>query len=74
MMKQLVLVLGVGVALSVAGRANGQPAPREIVLEALRVGPTTPLKIFGVAGSIRLVGWDRDSVMVTSRSRPPDRG
>jgi hypothetical protein len=69
MMKQLIVVVGAGVALGGAV-ASAQPAPREIVLEARHAGPMTPLKIFGVAGSVRLVGWDRDSIMVTSRSRP----
>jgi hypothetical protein len=71
-MRHRILVATVSVALGVTGDvADAQAAPRDIVLEASHAGPTTPLKIFGVAGSIRLVGWDRDSVMVTSRSRPP---
>jgi hypothetical protein len=62
--------IGVGLAAS-SPTAGAQTTPREIVLEARHAGPTTPLKIFGVAGSVRLIGWDRDSIVVTSRSRPP---
>jgi hypothetical protein len=69
MMRQF-LVATISVAVG-AGVAGAQAGPRDIVLEARHAGPNTPIKIFGVAGSIRLVGWDRDSVMVTSRSRPP---
>jgi putative adhesin len=68
-MKRLSVIASLSLAaLAVAG---GQSAPRDIVLAARHIGPTTPLKIFGVAGSVRLVGWDHDSVMVTGPSKPP---
>jgi hypothetical protein len=70
-MRQLVVIAMVGVTVGAISSAAAQVEPREMVLAARHAGPTTPLKVFGVAGSIRLVGWDRDSVMVTSRSRPP---
>jgi hypothetical protein len=68
-MKKLI-VIGAAAALSSAVHvAKAQPGPRDIVLAAQHMGPTTPLKVFAVAGSVRLVGWDRDSILVTSRSR-----
>src|SRR5215472_16464505 len=71
-MKRLILI-GAAAALSTAVQTakTQQPGPRDIVLEAQHIGPTTPLKIYGVAGSVRLVGWDRDSIVVTSRTRSP---
>jgi len=52
--------------------APAQPAPAGgMVLLARSISPTTPIKIYDPAGSVRLVGWDRDSVVVTSASRPP---
>jgi hypothetical protein len=71
-MKRLVLIGVVAALSSVAHVAKTQqPGSGDIVLEARHIGPTTPLKIFGVAGSVRLVGWDRDSIVVTSRTRSP---
>ena len=67
----------VGAALAAASiiapaAAGGQRGTKDIVLEAHQVSPTAPLKIYGVAGSVRLVGWDRDSVVVTAQTRPAD--
>jgi DUF4097 and DUF4098 domain-containing protein YvlB len=67
-MRQLLLIVAIGVASSSATAQTR--ASRDIVLEARRVGPTTPLRIYGIAGSIRLVGWDRDSLVITSQARP----
>jgi DUF4097 and DUF4098 domain-containing protein YvlB len=57
-------------ALIVPVIANAQRGSKDIVLEAHHIGPTSPLKIYGVAGSVRLVGWDHDSVVITAPSRP----
>lgn len=72
-MRRLLVVLAIGVAARNArGQTQASRGSRDIVLEARRIGPTTPLKIYGIAGSIRLIGWDRDSLVITSQSRPRD--
>jgi putative adhesin len=69
-MRRLLVVIAIGIAST---NATAQTrASRDIVLEARRVGPTTPLRIYGIAGSIRLIGWDRDSLVITSQARPRD--
>ena len=69
-MRQRILLGALGLASFVAPPVRGQ-RPRDVVLEAHRVSPSAPLKIYGVAGSVRLVGWDHDSVVVTAPTRPP---
>jgi len=69
-MRRLFVVTGIAVMASSATAQKQQS--RDMVLEARHVSPTLPLKIYGIAGSIRLVGWDRDSLLITSRTRPPD--
>ena len=64
---RMLIAIAALVAPVVAGAQRGT---KDIVLEAHHMGPTVPLKIYGVAGSVRLVGWDRDSVVVTAPSRP----
>ncbi len=61
-----------GASSSATAQTQASRGARDIVLEARHVGPTTPLKIYGIAGSIRLVGWDRDSLVITSQTRPRD--
>lgn len=71
MMRYLMVAAAVGVAsIAAPHAASAQRGKADIVLEAHHAGPTAPIKIYGVAGSIRLVGWDRDSILVTAASRP----
>jgi hypothetical protein len=72
-MRRLILLVAISVASRGAtAQTQASRGSRDIVLEARRVGPTIPLKIYGIAGSIRLIGWDRDSLVITSQSRPAD--
>lgn len=72
-MKRLLVAAAIGgVSSSATAQKQASRDSRDIVLEARRVSPTTPLRIYGIAGSIRLVGWDRDSLVITSQSRPRD--
>jgi DUF4097 and DUF4098 domain-containing protein YvlB len=50
--------------------ARAQTPADGIVLGARRVGPTVPLKIYNPAGSVRVIAWDRDSVVVRGPARP----
>lgn len=43
------------------------------VLRARALDATAAVKIFNPAGSIRLVGWDRDSILVRGRIAPGER-
>src|SRR5688572_22673323 len=64
-------ILGaVSIAALVAFPARAQTAADGIVLGARKVGPTVPLKIYNPAGSVRVVAWDRDSVLVRGPARP----
>lgn len=51
-------------ALSSAASQGSQQLP---VLRARHLAPTADVKVFHVAGSIRLIGWDRDSIVVRGR-------
>jgi hypothetical protein len=73
MMRQLSLpwILGaVSIAALAAFPVPAQTAADGIVLGARKVGPTVPLKIYNPAGSIRVIAWDRDSVLVRGTARP----
>ncbi|MBX6365923.1 MAG: hypothetical protein IRZ00_18915, partial [Gemmatimonadetes bacterium] len=65
--------LAAAVALVVAGAgaapaAAQAPAPALRAVEARRpLGTTGLLRIWNLSGSVRVVGWDRDSVVVTGR-------
>ena len=64
-MRGLIFVTGgVAAALSSAAAQRSQPLP---VLRARHLAPTADVKVFQVAGSISLVGWDRDSIVVRGR-------
>ena len=64
-MRQFILLAALVPAV-VCAQQNSEGA----VLEARRVSPTIPLKIYNPAGSVRVVGWDYDSVVVRARVRP----
>jgi len=55
---------GLTAALSSAAPQGSQHLP---VLRARHLAPTADVKVFHVAGSIRLIGWDRDSIVVRGR-------
>jgi len=57
----------------VASSAGIQPAAAPPVLRSRRVVATVALKIYNPSGSTRLVGWDRDSVVVRGRVPSRDR-
>jgi hypothetical protein len=46
--------------------AQGSAADGSL-LGARHLGPTAQIKLFNAAGSVRLVGWDRDSIVVRGR-------
>ena len=50
--------------------ARAQTAADGIVLGARKVGPTVPLKIYNPAGSVRVMAWDRDSIVVRGPAKP----
>jgi hypothetical protein len=50
--------------------AAAQTAGDGIVLGGRKVSPTVPLKIYNPAGSVRVIAWDRDSVLVRGPARP----
>jgi hypothetical protein len=62
-----------GNALAVSAAAQ-QPSPSQPpVLRARAVDATADVKIFHPSGSIRLIGWDRDSLVVRGRVPNSDR-
>jgi hypothetical protein len=73
MMKKLSMLPSAGAALLlalVAFPTSAQSAADGMVLGARKVSPTIPLKIYNPAGSVRVIAWDRDSVLVRGPSRP----
>src|SRR3954462_4149309 len=50
--------------------ATAQSATDGPVLGARRTLPTVAIKIWVPAGELRLVAWDRDSVVVRGRTKP----
>jgi hypothetical protein len=56
------------IALCAASGAAAQPGPADGPLLRARHATSAPqIKMFNPAGSVRLVGWDRDSVVVRGR-------
>jgi len=53
--------------------ATGTASAQLPVLRARDLDATAAVKIFNPAGSIRLVGWDRDSIVVRGRIAPGER-
>lgn len=66
-MRQLICLVALTVAPSLAPAQNAADGPE---LNGMRVSPTTPLKIYNPAGSVRVLAWDRDSVSVHGAVRP----
>ena len=54
-------------ALLLGAAASGTASAQLPVLRARSLDATAAVKIFNPAGSIRLVGWDRDSIVVRGR-------
>ena len=69
-MRKPSLPLVLSIAVLAAIPAPAQTANDGIVLGARGVGPTVPLKIYNPAGSVRVMAWDRDSIVVRGPSRP----
>src|SRR5436309_2751510 len=64
--------VAIAVAL-IARSALGQNAADGPVLEAHRVSPTASLNLYVPAGSVRLVAWDHDSIVVRGEKSKNDR-
>lgn len=66
------LVYSLGATLLALSTASAQEPSRLPVLRARHLAPTADVKAFLVAGSLTIVGWDRDSIVVRGRMRPGD--
>jgi hypothetical protein len=67
-------LLGATSALTRASAQESARMPRsEPVLRARALEPTASVKIFDPAGSVRVVGWDHDSIVVRGRVPPSER-
>ncbi len=66
-MKILIVILA---AIALPTDLAAQSAADGRVLAALGVEPTAQLKLFNPAGSIRLVAWDRDSIVIRGDASP----
>lgn len=64
--RPLAAALLLGTATAGAQR-GAQPGARAPVLWARAVAPTAGFKIYNPAGTVRVVGWERDSVVVRGR-------
>lgn len=71
MRKSLVMVVLV-IALSAAASAAQSNTGDGRLLRARHATSATQLKVFNTAGSVRLIGWDKDSLVV--RGRGPTSG
>lgn len=60
-------------SLALSSTAGAQPSPAPPVLRARATTATVALKIYNPSGSTRLVGWDRDSVVVRGRLTSRDQ-
>ncbi len=58
---------------AVAGVAGGQRVPPPRVLGARAATPDVGIKIFVPTGSVRLIAWDRDSIVVRGRAAATGR-
>jgi len=56
-----------GIALLLGTAAGAQPSPQAPVLYRRAVEPTAGFKVYNPAGTVRVVGWDRDSIVVRGR-------
>lgn len=71
-MRLLIGLAGLGLAAGAASAQLASPSAADgMVLGARRVGPTTPLSIYNRLGSLRIVGWNRDSVEIRGKFKPP---
>lgn len=61
------------IALVMSAAAMGTASAQLPVLRARALDATAAVKIFNPAGSLRLVGWDRDSIVVRGRIAPGER-
>src|SRR5688500_19248909 len=63
------LVVGILATLTPMAELQAQDAWRAIA-RGQAIAPTAYIKIWNLSGSIRIVGWDRDSVAVSGRVQP----
>lgn len=57
----------IAIALLIGAVASGSAGAQLPVLRARALDATAAVKVFNPAGSVRLVGWDRDSIVVRGR-------
>lgn len=55
------------IAILIGAAASGAASAQLPVLRARALDATAAVKVFNPAGSIRLIGWDRDSIVVRGR-------
>jgi hypothetical protein len=65
------VVIGVALALASSRAASQQPRAEEPVLRAHALTPGAPLKMFVPSGTVQLIGWDRDSIVIRGRVPSP---
>ena len=70
---RLRICLEFAMLFSLTARASAQSATDGPVLGARHVNPTASLKIWSPAGTVRLVAWDRDSVVMRGRVPEPEQ-
>jgi hypothetical protein len=66
-MRSPLICLGFAALLSFAARAAAQSANDGPVIGARHVRPNSAFKIWNPAGTVRLLAWDRDSVVMRGR-------
>jgi putative adhesin len=67
------VLIGCAFALSSAQASAQQSRAEEPVLRAHTLTPGAPLKMFVPSGTVQLIGWDRDSIVVRGRVPAPAR-
>src|ERR1051326_801383 len=71
-MRALMAATGLVVAALSASARQAAAQNEGMVLGARRVGPTTPLKIYNPAGSLKIIGWNYDSLVIRGHVKPPN--
>jgi hypothetical protein len=71
-MRRMPLVAMIAIVLlSVSGEAQGPEGAAEPVLRARALAAGAPVKMFIPSGSVKLIGWDRDSIEIRGRVPAP---
>jgi hypothetical protein len=67
------MLLGCALAMAFAQAGAQQPSAEEPVLRAHVLTAGAPLKMFIPSGTVQLIGWDRDSIVIRGRVPSPAR-